>query len=549
MLAPTYLRNAPLFLSLLIGGMVTAHAQESTELVVGKPDAVVNLATKEGTQLVKATWRYSNAKIIEVDFKAPGADLKPSGQPIRTNDYIPKAGPADFDDSGWEILDPTTLDARRSTGRLAFNWYRVNVTIPSKVGPFDPIGSTVVFEIVLDDYAEVWVNGQLPKSYGQSGGSVVKGYNARNRVVIGRDVQPGQQIQLAIFGANGPLSDLPDNYIWIRSATLEFYQTVPKNPEWQNMGEVVQLDPALDQVVPANARIEKLAGGFQFLEGPVWNPEGFLNFSDPNANVIYAYSPEGNVSIYRTKSGYTGYDIGAYSQPGSNGLTFDQEGRLTICEHGNRRVTRLEKNGVLTVLADHYQGKRLNSPNDLVYRSDGALYFTDPPYGLPQTFQDTRKELPYSGVYCLIGGKLKLVSTDLKGPNGLAFSPDEKYLYVDNWDITNIKTTKVIMRYEVQPDGTLKNGKKFFNMNNAPGEEALDGLKVDEKGNLFVSGPGGVWIISPVGKHLGTIKGPELPANFAWGDADGKTLYLTARTGLYRIHLNNAGKKSVYSRQ
>jgi gluconolactonase len=549
MSASTYFRNAPLFLSLLIGGMVTVHAQESTELVVGKPDAIVNLATKEGTQLVKATWRYSNAKITEVDFKAPGADLKPSGQPIRTNDYTPKAGPVDFDDSGWEILDPTTLDARRSTGRLAFNWYRVNVTIPPKVGPFDPTGSTVVFEIVLDDYAEVWVNGQLPKSYGQSGGSVVKGYNARNRVVIGRDVKPGQQIQLAIFGANGPLSDLPDNYIWIRSATLEFYQTVPKNPDWQNLGEVVQLDPALDQVVPANARIEKLAGGFQFLEGPVWNPEGFLNFSDPNANVIYAYSPEGNVSIYRTKSGYTGYDIGAYSQPGSNGLTLDKAGRLTICEHGNRRITRLEKNGVLTILADHYQGKRLNSPNDLVYRSDGALYFTDPPYGLPQTFQDARKELPYSGVYCLIGGKLKLVSTDLKGPNGLAFSPDEKYLYVDNWDITNIKTTKVIMRYEVQPDGTLKNGKAFFNMNKAPGEEALDGLKVDEKGNLFVSGPGGVWIISSSGKHLGTIKGPELPANFAWGDADGKTLYLTARTSLYRIRLHNAGKRSLTSKQ
>jgi gluconolactonase len=241
--------------------------------------------------------------------------------------------------------------------------------------------------------------------------------------------------------------------------------------------------------------------------------------------------------VFRANSGYTGADIGDYGQPGSNGLTFDPEGRLTIAEHGNHRISRLEKNGVLTVLADRYEGKRLNSPNDLVYRSDGTLYFTDPPFGLPGFFDDPMKELPYSGVYAWRDGELRLVAKDLTGPNGIAFSPDEKFLYVTNWDTAK----KVVMRYPVNSDGSLGAGEVFFDTTQAPGEEALDGIKVDQAGNLFVSGPGGAWIISPEAGHLGTIKTPELPANFAWGDADGRTLYMTARTGLYRIRTNIPG--------
>lgn len=185
------------------------------------------------------------------------------------------------------------------------------------------------------------------------------------------------------------------------------------------------------------------------------------------------------------------------------------------------------------MLADNYQGKKLNSPNDLVYRSDGLLYFTDPPFGLPQVFDDPRKELPYSGVFCLANGQLKLVSKDMSGPNGIAFSSDEKYLYVSNWD----DHRKIVMRYEVAANGDLSNGSVFYDMTSAAGEEALDGLKVDRAGNVFVSGPGGIWIISSTGKHLGTVQGPQLPANFAWGDSDGRTLYMTARTGLYRLHV------------
>jgi gluconolactonase len=197
----------------------------------------------------------------------------------------------------------------------------------------------------------------------------------------------------------------------------------------------------------------------------------------------------------------------------------------------------LEKGGNLTVLADSYQGKRLNSPNDLVYRSDGTLYFTDPPFGLPKFFDDPRKELPFSGVYSIYKGKLQLLTTELSGPNGIAFSPDEKYLYVGNWD----EKKKVVMRYEAKPDGTLANGAVFFDMTSAPGEDALDGVKVDQQGNLYVSGPGGLWVISPEGKHLGTIIAPKHPHNMAWGDEDGKTLYLCARSGLYRMRLGIPG--------
>jgi gluconolactonase len=520
-----------------------AVAETNADAPTGKPDAVIDLATREGVDLVKGQWRYSDTKIIQVDFKAPGPDKQPTGKSIKTYDFTPHAGGADFDDSKWEKIDPTTLDARRSTGRLCFNWYRINVTIPERVNEVDLAEATAVFETSIDDYAEIWVDGEISRALGQSGGSVIKGWNAANRLIINRSVQPGQKIQLAIFGINGPLSNPPTNYIYLREAKLEFYKggvvPVAITPSEVNV-EVIRKDPALDAIVPPNPKIFKLAEGFKFTEGPVWDRKGgFLLFSDPNSNTIYKYSPEGNgqLTVLREKSGYEGADIAEYGQPGSNGLTFDGQGRLTINQHGNRRVVRLESDGKLTVLVDRFEGKRLNSPNDLVYRSDGTLYVTDPPFGLPKFFNDPRKELPFSGVFAVKDGKVTLVSKDLTGPNGLAFSPDEKFFYVDNWD----DHKKIVMRYEVNPDGTLKSGKLFFDMTSAGTEDALDGMKVDKAGNLYVSGPGGLWILSPEGKHLGTIIAPKHPHNFAWGDADGKTLYLCAKSGLYRMRLNIEG--------
>ena len=520
-----------------------AFAETNTDTPNGKPDAVIDLSTKEGVDLVKGEWRYSDTKIIQVDFKAAGPDKQPTGKPIKTYDFTPHAGGADFDDSNWEKIDPTTLDARRSTGRLCFNWYRINITIPPRANDVDLAGATAVFETSIDDYAEIWVDGEMARALGQSGGSVVKGWNAPNRLIINRSVQPGQKIQLAIFGINGPLSNPPTNYIYMREAKLEVYKggvvPVAITPSEVNV-EIIRKDPALDAIVPPNPKIFKLAEGFKFTEGPVWDRKGgYLLFSDPNNNTIYKYSPEGSgqLTVFREKSGYEGADIAEYGQPGSNGLTFDREGRLTINQHGNRRVVRLESDGQLAVLADKFEGKRLNSPNDLVYRSDGTLYFTDPPFGLPKFFNDPRKELPFSGVFAAKDGTVTLVSKDLTGPNGLAFSPDEKFFYVDNWD----DHKKIVMRYEVSPDGTLKNRKLFFDMTSAGTEDALDGMKVDKAGNLYVSGPGGLWILSPEGNHLGTIIPPKHPHNFAWGDADGKTLYMCARSGLYRMKLNIEG--------
>ena len=317
----------------------------------------------------------------------------------------------------------------------------------------------------------------------------------------------------------------------------------------QNFGEVVRVDPAADAIIPQDAKVEKLAGDLGFLEGPLWvhsKGQGYLLFSDIPANVIRKWDPKGGVSVFLEKSGFTGADasnvggqtnngFGMVNLIGSNGITLDKQGRIVFCQHGDRQISRLEKNGERTVLASHYDGKRLNSPNDLVFKSDGSLYFTDPTAGLRLQDKDPAKELPFNGVYRLVKGKVELLSKDFARPNGIAFSPDEKYLYVDD------TTKKIIMRFDVQPDGGVTNGQVITDMNSDTAPGAPDGMKVDQKGNIYCTGPGGFWIMSPDGKHIATVKTKELPANLNWGDDDGKTLYLTARTGLYRIRLNIAG--------
>jgi gluconolactonase len=236
------------------------------------------------------------------------------------------------------------------------------------------------------------------------------------------------------------------------------------------------------------------------------------------------------VTVFRPKSGYTGTDIGRYHQPGSNGLALDPEGRLAICQHGNRRIVRVNPHGDLTVLADSYLGRRLNSPNDLVFRSDGTLYFTDPPFGLPGVYDDPKKELPFSGVFRARDGEVTLLTDELGGPNGIAFSPDERYLYVGDWDLGH----KAVMRYEVDADGGVSNAVEFADLTPEVGDDAIDGIKVDPHGNLFVCGPGGVWVIAPDGTVLGQLVLPEAPHNLAWG-ADRRTLYITALTSVYRL--------------
>jgi gluconolactonase len=319
--------------------------------------------------------------------------------------------------------------------------------------------------------------------------------------------------------------------------------------------EVQKLDPALDQIVASDAKPEKVAGGFnKWTEGPAWTRQGTLIFAEIPANNIDLWTPGKGSHVFIHPSGYEGTEPYKGPEPGSNGMTLDPKGRVTVAGHARRNVWRLEKldpNGQITVLADSYEGKKLNSPNDVVYKSDGSLYFTDPPYGLPtQGDDDPLKEQKINGVYRIAGAtnqkpgaapdpsKIQLIIKDLPRPNGIAFSPDEKFLYIAD------SGKHVWMKYPVNADGTVGEGTVFFdaNIDKTPGSP--DGIRVDKDGNLYGSGPSGVWILSPEGKHLGTIKIPEVVSNVAWGDADGKTLYITASTSLYRIKLKVIGVRN-----
>ena len=321
---------------------------------------------------------------------------------------------------------------------------------------------------------------------------------------------------------------------------------------FETVGSVERADPGLDAIVPAGAKIEKLADDCKWTEGPIWIHSGFLLFADIPHNRILKWTPAGSLTVFMQPSGYTGAEAFTGPESGSNGMTLDRRGRLTVAGHAARNVFRLEslaKDAKMTLLAERYQGRRFSSPNDVVYRSDGSLYFTDPPYGL-QTQQDNdpAKELPFNGVFRIPGAashrpgapsddsNLELVIKDLTRPNGIAFSPDQKYLYIAVSD----PARKIWMRYDVKPDGGVANGKVFYDATSDTQDGLPDGMKVDQKGNIYSAGPGGVWIISPEGKRLGTIKPGEKVANCNWGD-DGKTLYITASTSLYRIRLKIPG--------
>ncbi|MEA3212795.1 MAG: gluconolactonase [Chthoniobacter sp.] len=303
--------------------------------------------------------------------------------------------------------------------------------------------------------------------------------------------------------------------------------------------KIERLDPAFDQLIPAGAQLEKCAEGFNWSEGPTWFQESVV-FSDVPENVIYQWKPgQTAAAVFMKPSGMLTPTPG-FREQGSNGLGVDAQGRLLICQHGERRVARVEKDGSQTALADHFNGKRFSSPNDLALRKNGDLYFTDPPYGLEKLNDSPLKEQPWNGVYRIAAdGKVSLVIKDLTFPNGIAFSPDEKILYVAVSD----SEAPRIMAYEVQPDGSVANGRRFFDAAplRAPDRKgSCDGLKVDAKGNLFATGPGGVLVISPEAKHLGTLNTGEATGNCAWGD-DGSTLYITADMFLARVKTSTKG--------
>jgi gluconolactonase len=313
----------------------------------------------------------------------------------------------------------------------------------------------------------------------------------------------------------------------------------------QPANDVLRLDPALDALVSPDAKVELVKGGFGFTEGPVWmqkGKSGYLLFTDIPGNVIYKLTPQDRqASVFLYNAGYNGPDIWRwggiqnngrdrndpgfeeFAMIGADGLTVDRQGRVIIATFAGRSLVRLESNGKRTVLADSYEGKRFNGPNDVVVKRDGAIYFTDTYGGLRLRDKDPRKELPFNAVFLWKGGKLTLLIKDMPATNGLAFSPDEKYLYV------NGSRDNYVRRYQVLADDTLTNGKMFIDLSKETERGITDGLRVDTKGNLYETGPGGVWVISPEGKHLGTIRAPEQSTNLGFGDADKKTLYIAAR--------------------
>jgi gluconolactonase len=315
---------------------------------------------------------------------------------------------------------------------------------------------------------------------------------------------------------------------------------------------VQRLDSAAADIVPESATLQKLATGYTWTEGPVWIHDGFLLFAEIPSNTIRKVVPGQPATIWLEPSGYLGSAPFGGHEPGSNGMTLDARGRLTVAGHGQRDVYRVDSlgdPGRHTILADTYQGKRLNSPNDLVYKSDGSLYFTDPPFGLPtQSDTDPGKELKVNGVYRLAGAldqapgapprrdELQLLVSDLPRPNGICFSPDEKFLYV-----SNSGAHKIWMRYPVKSDGTLGAGVLIFDASSDTRVGGPDGIKVDSAGNLYGAGPGGVWIFSPAGKHIATIPIPERVSNVAWGGADGRSLFITASSSVYQIDLGIPG--------
>lgn len=308
---------------------------------------------------------------------------------------------------------------------------------------------------------------------------------------------------------------------------------------YPTIGIINRMDPKLDNLIARDAEIEVLASGFEWVEGPLWvKDSSYLLFSDIPNNTIFKWKEGDGVSIYMKPSGYTGVSEYGY-EPGSNGLLLDDEGQLVVCEHGDRRISVLTTNGGKKTLVDSYEGKRLNSPNDGVYRANGDLYFTDPPYGLPKHFEDPRRELEFCGVYRLTPvGKLELLTKNMTRPNGIAFSPDEKTLYVAQSD-----TQQAIWKtFVINEDGSLGKSRIFYDATTLVGKMPglPDGMKVDTDGNLWATGPGGLNIFSPSGTLLGRIETGGKISNCAWGD-DGTVLYFTADDFICRIKTKTIG--------
>lgn len=489
-------------------------------LLPWRPDAVVDLRTHAGAALVRGAWRYRDADLVTVESPSAGPDLGASGPPVRTLDVAPHAEGADVDDAGWEVLDPPDVEARRGRGRVCFAWYRIAVTLPERVGAFPVAGSTVVFEVVVDDYAEVWVDGALPRALGQAGGGVVAGFNVPNRVVVARDARPGQRIQLAVFAMNGPVSASPGNFLWLRTATLDLYTAARARRARPVPAAPVRADGA---VVPHGAVLEQVAGGFDGVTGLVAAPGGGLLLSSPGADAVLRWTPDGEVGVFRARSG-------------SAGLAVDADGRLTICEPAAGRVVRIEPHGNLTVLAEG-----LDHPRHLAYAPDGALYVTagglhrvapagpPPPRPLATSWQPAGPAAPAT-----------LVAGAPPDPGGLAVDPPGGLLYLVDGP-TVLRTRAPALAAGADQGGAVGEGPARADPVGAAGglepcwreDGPVGALLTGPGGSVLVGVPGGVRVRSADGADLAQVTTPEPPTALAWDG--GGVLFIGTEAGLYRL--------------
>ncbi len=503
----------PAFLCLTAAAL---PAQESLAL---------DLRTTAGLAAVRGEWRYHDATLVPVAFRRVGPDRKPSGEPNTTLEVMPRAGVAAFDDAAWERIPPTDLEGRRGQGRVCFGWYRLAVTVPDRIGDVPLQGGTLSFTVTIDDYAEVWVDGLLPRRIGQPGGSLVAGFNVGNQVLLTHRAVPGQTFQIAVFAMNGPISDPPANYLWMRDARLLFEPT----PGW---GEpqalrLERLDPRLDAALAPGLLVEKVSDGHEWLEGPAWDAaHGRLLFSDIPKNRVMQWAPGAGTAVFLQPSGWLSPAAFPGREPGANGLAFGNDGHLLLCQHGERRLARLLPDGVQEPVMAAYEGKRLNSPNDVFPALNGDLYVTDPPFGLPRQFDDPARELSFGGVYRRTpDGVVRLLVDDLRGPNGVALSPDGGTMYVSDAD----PERPAWHAYALGPDGRVAGHKVLRDAAEWKGVRPgfPDGMAVDTAGHLFSGGPGGLYVFHPDGTLLGVLHTGVATSNCAFGP-DLRTLFVTA---------------------
>jgi len=474
---------------------------------LARPDAIVDLQDDDAAALVGARWRTADAAVREVAFVDAGADLGPGDRPAATYEVVPRPGNADFDDADWRDLAPAQTTERLGHGRVSFVWYRLTVTLPERVGRIRLAGATVVFEVVVDDYAEVWVDGELPLALGRTGGPAAAGFNAPNRVVLTRSARPGQTFTVAVFGMNGPISAAPANYVWIRSATLDVHRPAPAPPV------PLAIDGTLTGVLPPVVRAERVAAGFDTTAGPVWAPDGTLLLSSPAANAVLRWAPEGRVDVVRVKGGYRGVDAGRLARPGPAGLAFDTDGRLVVCQPAHRRVLRVEPHGNTTVLAGRYAGRPLNGPVDVAAAAGGVTYVADPPGAHP------------GGVYAVRSGAVDRLDGGPPAPSALALTPGGDALLAGGADPDG----PAVVRWPVRADGTAAGLPVAL-----AGGGGVTGLATDAAGHVFVAGPDVVRVLDPGGGPLGRVALPEPPTGVAVGAG---ALFVTSATAVFRIPL------------